>query len=68
MEKMKFKRQTELQKYMLQKLTDAVREYLEAIEKPQGGRHKKTTFCFIGDRYRPETIQTKFVITKHKEQ
>lgn len=63
-----FKRDTALQKMMLQKLIDAVREYLEVVEKPEGGRHRKTTFCFVGDRYKPLTIQTRFVVPKHKEQ
>lgn len=62
-----FKRQTELQKYMLQRLTEVVKEYLELVEKPPGGRHRKTTFCFVGDRYKPQMIQTKYVTPKSKE-
>ena len=68
MKELIFKRDTPLQREMLQRLTEAVREYLEVIEKPQGGRHRKTIISFIGDRYRPETINTKFIIPKHKDQ
>lgn len=57
-----FKNETELQKLMLVKLTNAVREYLEVVEKPTGGRHRKTTFVFVGDRYRPTDIVCRYII------
>lgn len=63
-----FKRQTELQRLMLDKLTNAVREYLEIVEKPTGSRHRKTTFVFVGDRYKPEAIQTHYVVPKSQSQ
>ena len=46
-----FKRETPLQKMALNKLTDAVKEYLKTIEIPKGDRHRKTTFVFVGDRF-----------------
>lgn len=62
-----FKRTTELQRLMLNKLTAVVKDYLEAVEKPQGSRHRKTTFVFVGDRYKPQTIEARFVLTKSKK-
>ena len=62
-----FKRQTELQRYMLQRLTEAVKEYLEIVEKPSGSRHRKTTLIFCGDRYKPVGIKTRFVVPKSKQ-
>ena len=61
-----FKKETPLQRAMVNKLTDAVREYLEVVEKPTGGRHRKTTLTFVGDRYRPAVIHTRFVVPKSK--
>ncbi|MCR4582239.1 MAG: hypothetical protein K5764_01605 [Prevotella sp.] len=60
-----FKRETALQKVMLQRLTDAVKEYLEVVEKPTGAaRHRKTTITFVGDRYKPTDIVCRFVTPK----
>lgn len=56
-----FKRETELQRIALQNLTDAVRLYLQLVEKPTGGRHRKTTMTFVGDRYKPTDILCRFV-------
>ena len=61
-----FKRETLLQKLALEKLTDAVREYLKVVEIPTGGRHRKTTFVFVGDRFKPVGIDCHIV--KPKEQ
>lgn len=61
-----FKRETALQKERLQVLVDAVREYLEVVEKPIGGRHRKTTLTFTGDRYKPVDIACRFVTPKPK--
>lgn len=62
-----FKRATALQKDRLQVLTEAIKDYLEVIEKPTGGRHRKTTLTFVGDRYRPVAIQTRFVVPKSQQ-
>jgi len=62
-----FKRDTELERLMLQRLTDAVRLYLEIVEKPNGARHRHTVMLFVGDRYRPKSIDAKFTIPKTKE-
>ncbi len=59
-----FKTQTNLQRLMLQKLTDAVREYLEVIEKPTGSRHRKSILTFVGDRYKPVEISCRFIVQK----
>lgn len=60
-----FKRERALQKEMLQRLTDVVREYLEVIEKPTGAaRHRKTTLTFVGDRYKPVDIVCRYVVPK----
>ncbi len=61
-----FRRATALQKNRLQVLTEAVKDYLEVIEKPAGGRHRKTTLTFIGDRYKPADITSKFVVPTKK--
>lgn len=61
-----FKRNTQLQKMALDKLTEAVREYLKVIEIPEGARHRKTTFVFVGDRYKPVEIDCHFVRPKNK--
>jgi len=60
-----FKRETELQKLMLDRLTKDVREYLEVVEKPTRGRHRKTTLTFVGDRYKPTEIVCRFVTPKN---
>lgn len=62
-----FKRATALQKDRLQVLIEAVREYLEVVEKPTGGRHRRTTLVFCGDRYKPVSIQTRFVVPKSQQ-
>lgn len=59
-----FKRVTPLQKVALDKLTDAVREYLRMVEIPKGCRHRKTTFVFIGDRFKPVGIDSHYVKPK----
>lgn len=58
---MEFSRETELEKYQLDKLTQAVREYVETICKPLNSRHRKTIMVFTGDRYKPVDIITRFV-------
>ena len=63
----KFKYCTQLQKEMLTRLTNAVREYLEVVEKPQGGRHRRTTLIFVGDRYKVEAINSRFVVPKKND-
>ena len=60
---MEFLRETELEKYMLNKLTEVVREY---VYKPIDSRHRKTVMVFTGDRYRPIDIITRFVNVKKK--
>ncbi len=62
-----FKRDTALQKEMLQRLTYAVREYLEVVEKPMGSRHRRTTLTFVGDRYLPDDIVCRFVTPKSNQ-
>lgn len=59
-----FKRETPLQKIALDKLTEAVREYLKTIEIPKGGRHRKTTLVFVGDRFKPNSIDCHVVKPK----
>ena len=51
---------------MLNKLTEAVREYVETVYKPKDSRHRKTVMVFTGDRYRPIDIITRFVNVKSK--
>ena len=63
---MEFLRETELEKYMLNKLTEAVREYVETVYKPIDSRHRKTVMVFTGDRYRPIDIITRCVNIKNK--
>lgn len=63
---MEFLRETELEKYMLNKLTEVVREYIETVYKPIDSRHRKTVMVFTGDRYRPIDIITRFVNVKKK--
>ncbi len=63
---MEFLRETELEKYMLNKLTEVVREYIETVYKPIDSRHRKTVMVFTGDRYRPIDIITRFVNVKNK--
>lgn len=63
---MEFLRETELEKYMLNKLTEAVREYVETVYKPKDSRRRKTVMVFTGDRYRPIDIITRFVNVKSK--
>ncbi|WP_336526056.1 hypothetical protein [Bacteroides acidifaciens] len=63
---MEFLRETELEKYMLNKLTEVVREYVETVYKPIDSRHRKTVMVFTGDRYRPIDIITRFVNVKKK--
>lgn len=55
---------TLLQVTPLNKLTDAVKEYLKTIEIPKGGRHRKTTFVFVGDRFKPDSIDCHIVKLK----
>lgn len=59
-----FKRNTIFERERLQVLTDAVREYLKAIEVPYYGRHRKTTMTFVGDRFKPEEITCRFIKPK----
>ena len=63
---MEFLRETELEKYMLNKLTEVVKEYVETVYKPIDSRHRKTVMVFTGDRYRPIDIITRFVSIKNK--
>lgn len=62
-----FKRETPLQKIALEKLTDAVREYLKVVEIPIGSRHRKTTFVFVGDRFKPVGIDCHIVKPKKQQ-
>ena len=62
-----FKRETPLQKMALNKLTDAVKEYLKTIEIPKGDRHRKTTFVFVGDRFKPDSIDCHIVKLKKND-
>lgn len=63
---MEFQRDTEFEKMMLDRLNQAVREYVEAIYKPLNSRHRKTVMVFTGDRYKPVDIITRFVNVKKK--
>ncbi|MBD5369937.1 MAG: hypothetical protein HDR80_02175 [Bacteroides sp.] len=63
---MEFLRETELEKYMLNKLTEVVREYVETVYKPIDSRHRKTVMVFTGDRYKPIDIIARFVNVKKK--
>lgn len=63
---MEFLRETELEKYMLNKLNEVVREYIETVYKPLESRHRKTIMVFTGDRYKPVDIITRFVNVKPK--
>ena len=62
-----FKRETPLQKMALNKLTDAVKEYLKTIEIPKGDRRRKTTFVFVGDRFKPDSIDCHIVKLKKND-
>lgn len=64
---MEFLRETELEKYMLNKLTEVVREYVETIHKPIDSRHRKTIMVFTGDRFKPVDIITRFVNIKPRK-
>lgn len=64
---MEFLRETELEKYMLNKLNEVVREYVETIYKPLKSRHRKTIMVFTGDNYKPVDIITRFVGDKRKQ-
>lgn len=59
-----FKRQTQLQKYQLQRLNEVVADYLKLVELPKGSRHRKTTLIFTGDRFKPFGIDCRFVAPK----
>lgn len=59
-----FKRATLLQKEALKKLNNAVIEYMKLIEVPKGSRHRKTVFVFVGDRYKPQSINCHIVTPK----
>ena len=61
---MEFQRDTEFEKLMLDRLNQAVREYVEAVYKPLNSRHRKTDMDFTGDRYKPVDINTRFVNIK----
>jgi len=61
-----FKRDTPLQRERLQVLTDAVKEYLKVVEIPIGGRHRKTTLTFTGDRFKPTSIECRYITPKQK--
>lgn len=65
---MEFQRETEFEKMMLDRLNQAVREYVEAICKPLNSRHRKTIMVFTGDRYKPTDIITRFVNVKKNQQ
>ena len=56
-----FKHTTELEKYKLQVLTDAVRDYITLIELPDGARHRRCVLTFSGSRFRPTNIEVHFV-------
>ena len=56
-----FKHNTPLQKYKLQVLTDAVRDYIRLIELPHGARHKRCVLTFTGDRFHPVDIRVHFI-------
>lgn len=56
-----FKHTTELEKYKLQALTDAVRDYITLIELPCGARHRRCILTFTGDSFRPVDIKVNFV-------
>jgi hypothetical protein len=63
-----FKHTTELERYKLQVLTDAVRDYIRLIELPCGARHRRCILTFTGDRLRPVDIKVNFVSkSKHNE-
>lgn len=61
-----FKRDTPLQRERLQVLTDAVKEYLKVVEIPIGSRHRKTTLTFTGDRFKPTSIECRYITPKYK--
>lgn len=62
-----FKRETPLQRMALAKLNEAVKEYLKLIEIPKGCRHRKTTFVFVGDRFKPMGIDCHIVEPKEQQ-
>lgn len=62
-----FKNNTPLEKHQLQTLTDAVRDYVQMIELPEGCRHRKCVLVFTGDRFRAIDIQVKFVRQRKKD-
>ena len=60
-----FKNTTQLEKYQLQALTDAVRNYVQMVEKlPEGSRLRKVKLEFTGARFKPTDIQVRFVRSK----
>jgi len=60
------KRENKLQKMALNDLVEAVRTYLHLVEIPKGYRHRKTTFVFVGDRFKPVSIDCHVVNIKKK--
>ena len=56
-----FKHTSTLEKYQLQILTEAVKNYIKMIELPEGCRHRKCVLVFTGDRFKATDIQVKFV-------
>ena len=60
-----YKNTTTLEKYKLQVLTDAVRDYVKLIELPHGARHRRCVLTFKGTRFCPVDIQVHFVTPMH---
>ena len=57
------KRETPLQRYLFQRLTDSIRDYIRATMQV-GERHRRTTLIVKGDRFLIEDISSKFVSSK----
>lgn len=51
-----FKRDTRLQKWALQELNKAVKDYLQLVCIPQGYKHYKTVLEFSGRSFKPSGI------------
>lgn len=65
---MKPERATPLQRYLLERLTECIRDYIKATM-PEGARHRKTTFLVLGDRFKIDDVSCRFVTPskKHNE-
>lgn len=53
-------RETPLQRYHLQRLTECLRDYIKATI-PEGVRHRKSTLVVIGDRFKIDDISCNYL-------